>query len=173
MSLFEISPAPCGAKTKRYSESVYAYYRNSDRPAIIAIRALLESWFAEVPPAAQLDLQQRFRSPIERHHRFAQFELYLHHYLLRCGYQIELHPKVAGVTTHPNFLVSWDGNPHFYYEAIAVGNSAKEEAEINRINQVYDSLNRLNSPDFYLAIRVDGAPLTPPAGGKLRADLER
>ena len=80
---------------------------------------------------------------------------------------------IQGISTHPDFLAIQDGEPRFYLEAIAVSNSAKEESEINRINQVYDTLNQLKSPDFFLAIRVDGAPTTPPAGAKLRTDLER
>lgn len=173
MPLFETSTAPCGDRPKKYSESIYAYYRDSERIPMIAIRALLEAWFIEIPASEQLDLQQRFRSPIQRQHRSALFELYLHHLLLRCGFQVEFHPVIHGVSTHPDFLVMRDGEPRFYLEAIAVGNSAKEESEINRINQVYDTLNQLKSPDFFLSIRVYGAPTTSPAGAKLRTDLER
>jgi hypothetical protein len=41
------------------------------------------------------------------------------------------------------------------------------------MDQVYDSLNHLNSPDFFLALRVGGAPKTAPPGARLRGDLER
>jgi hypothetical protein len=140
---------------------------------MVAIRDLLESWFAEIPQEQQLDLQQRFRSRIDRQHRSAMFELFLHHFLLRCGFQVEFHPDMEGVTTHPDFLVSRDGQALLYFEAIAVSDSVEEEAENKRIAQVYDTLNILNSPDFYLGIRVNGAPDTPPSGVKLRRDLER
>jgi hypothetical protein len=170
MLLFESSAAPYGNRTKLYSESVYAYYRDSERPSMVAIRELLEKWLAEVPVSEQLDLAQRFRSPILRQHRSALFELYLHHLLVSSGLQVQFHPDVAGTTRHPDFLVLKDGTPRFFLEAIAVGNSAKEESEINRINQVYDALNALQSPDFYLSIQVQGAPASQPAGAKLRKD---
>ncbi len=172
MFLFEGSPTPCGTRAKLYTESVYTYYRDSERPAMAAIRELLERWFAETPASEQLDLAQRFRSPILRQHRSALFELYLHHLLLRSGFQVQFHPDVAGTPNHPDFLAFKDGTPQFYLEAIAVGNSAKEEAEINRINQVYDTLNALESPDFYVSIQVEGAPSSPPAGAKLRKELK-
>lgn len=173
MPLFEPSAEPAGQRAKRYGESIYAYYRDSERLGIIAIRNLLEVWFLEIPPNEQLDLQQRFRSPIERQHRSAVFELFLHHLLFRCGFDTEFHPDVPEATTHPDFLVSRNGQALFYLEAIAVSNSTREEAEANRMNQVYDALNNLHSPDFYLGLRVDGAPETPPAGARLRSELAR
>ena len=139
---------------------------------MVAIRNLLELWFAEIPQSEQLDLQQRFRSRRERTHRSAVFEIFLHHLLIKSGFQVEFHPNMDGVTTHPDFLVTKKGSESFYLEAIAVSNSFTEEAEINRINQVYDTLNTLKSPDFYIGVRVKGAPDTSPAGAKLRRELE-
>jgi hypothetical protein len=69
--------------------------------------------------------------------------------------------------------VSRNGQALFYLEAIAVSNSTREEAEANRMNQVYDALNNLASPDFYLGLRVDGAPETPPPGARLRGEVGR
>ena len=67
--------------------------------------------------------------------------------------------------------MSRNGQALFYLEAIAVSNSVGEEAEANRMNQVYDALNNLASPDFYLGLRVEGAPETPPAGRGCAANL--
>lgn len=173
MPLFEPSTAPTGQQPKRHGEPIYAYYRDSERAGVAAIRALLEEWFLELPENERRDLQQRFRSPAERHHRSAVFELFLHHFLLRCGFEVEFHPEIAGVRTHPDFLVSRNGEALFYLEAIAVSNSAREEAEVNRMNQVYDALNNLQSPDFYLGLRVEGAPQTPVPAARLRGALAR
>lgn len=171
MPLFEPSTMPIGQRAKFYREPIYPYYRDSERLGIIAIRTLLEQWFLEIPETERLDLQQRFRSPIERQHTSAVFELFLHHFLLQCGFQVEFHPDVPGVTTHPDFLVNRDGQAQFYLEAIAVSNSVTDEAAVNRMNQVYDALNDLELPDFYLAIRIDGAPDTPPPAARLRREL--
>lgn len=173
MALFEESTVLAEHRARRYGESIYAYYRDSERPGILAIRNLLEAWFHELPQGERIDLQQRFRSPIERQHRSAVFELFLHHFLLRCGFDVQFHPDVPNVTTHPDFLVSRNGEALLYLEAIAVSNSTTEEAENNRMNQVYDVLNNLESPDFYLALHVEGAPDSPPAGARLRRALGR
>jgi hypothetical protein len=134
---------------------------------------LLEAWFAEIPEGESLDLRQRFRSPIERKHRAALFELYLHHLLVSSGYRLEFHPNVDGKQTHPDFLAYSGDAPRFYVEAITVVSSATTEAEDNRVSLVYDTLNSLESSDFYLAVRVDGAPATSPPGAQLRRDIGR
>ena len=108
MPLFEISTSPCGDRPKRHGESTYSYWRDSERGPMVAIRNLLESWFKEIPLEQQLDLHSRFRSRIERQHKSALFELFLHHFLSRCGFQVQFHPNMEGVTTHPDFLVSRD-----------------------------------------------------------------
>jgi hypothetical protein len=154
-------------------ESIYAYYRDSERPGVVAIRDLLEAWFREVPLNEQLDIQQRFRSRMERQYRSAMFELFLHHFLLRCGFHVAFHPDVPGTPRHPDFLVSREGQDLFYLEAIAVSNSEREEVETNLMNRVYDVLNDLASPDFYLGMHLDGAPETQPAGARLRGELAR
>ena len=41
------------------------------------------------------------------------------------------------------------------------------------MDQVYDTLNRLQNPDFLLALKLDGSPQTPPAGAALRKKLEK
>jgi hypothetical protein len=42
-----------------------------------------------------------------------------------------------------------------------------------RVTQVYDTLNEMHSPNFSLAIRLQGAPSTPPSGVRLRHQLEQ
>jgi len=173
MSLFETSTTPIGQRPKQFGESSYVYYRDSERASVMALRDLLETWFAEIPLEHQLDPQQRFRSRIAKQHRSAFFEIFLHHLLLRSGYEVGFHPDMQGLTTHPDFLVSRDGHASFYLEAIATSASEREEAEENRRKRVYDTLNNLRSPDYFLALRVEGAPETSPPGARLRTDLAR
>lgn len=173
MPLFEASTTPVGQRPKQFGESSYAYYRNSERASVRVLRDLLEQWFDEIPVQERLDLQQRFRSRNASQHRSAFFELFLHHLLLRSGYQVGFHPEMQGVTTHPDFLVSRNGQARFYLEAVATSASEREEAEENRRNQVYDALNNLRSPDFFLALHIEGAPETSPSGARLRGDLAR
>ncbi|MGD0799502.1 MAG: hypothetical protein ABR910_17435 [Acidobacteriaceae bacterium] len=173
MTLFEAQKNQIGVRPKRYSEPTYPYYRDSERVGVSAIRDLLEIWFAEIPETEKLDLKKRFRSPIELHHRAALFELYLHRLLVSSGHTAEFHPVVENKATRPDFLATLGGRPRFYVEAVTVGDSQLTEVEENRVNLVYDTLNVIESPDFFLSVSVDGAPSSSPSGAQLRKDLGR
>lgn len=172
MPLFEPNTESIGMRAKEYAESTYKYYRYSARRDIAQIKAVLEDWFAHFPPAAQTDLCQRFRSDSDRQHYGAFFELNMHELPFRLGYNVEVHPDV-GETTHPDFLVSRDGVRQFYVEATIGTQSDKEAGQQRLVDQGYDSFGRLRTPDFFLALRVRGAPKTAPPGARLRRELER
>ncbi len=171
MPLFDTNAGSIGTRSKRYAESTFEYHNRSARPAIARIKAALEQWFARFPAAGQTDLRQRFRSDSDRQHYSAFFELYLHELLIRLGFAVEVHPEVEE-TTHPDFLARRDDVPQFYVEATISTDSDLEAGQQRLMEQVYDSLDRLTSPDFFLALRVRGAPKTAPPGARLRHDLE-
>ncbi|MGH9794140.1 MAG: hypothetical protein ACRD5G_05150 [Candidatus Acidiferrales bacterium] len=139
-----------------------------------AFRQLANEWFSRYPDEAKADLRQRFRSPIDEQHQASFFELYLHELLYRIGYTLRVHPRVVGERTHPDFLAARGEEDYFYVEVTLAGlPSAKERAQGARIAQVYDCINKLDSPNFFLHIKDRGAPETSPEVGKLRRDLER
>lgn len=172
-TLFEPCPKPIGIRAMQRTESAYEYYRCSERKSIESMRVHLEEWFASFPEAGKLDLQQRFRSRIKGQHDAAYFELHLYRLFTQMGFQLEIHPDLEEEQTHPDYLVSRDGTPRFYLEATIARDSEQEARQEKRANQVLDALEQLESPDFSLSIRVQGAPATPPSGTKLRAKLER
>ena len=159
---------------KTYTESTYAYYNRSARPGIAAMRDLLEQWFAIFPITGQRHIKGHFRSPIENQHHAAFFELYLHELLVRLGFAVELHPPAESVATHPDYLVSKDGRPAFYVEATLAGvPSAAEQAAGSRTAVVYDAINTMDSPNFFIGVQVRGAPATPPRARRMRTDIAR
>jgi hypothetical protein len=61
-----------------------------------------------------------------------------------------------------------------YVETTLALPSRDKQAAESRVDTVYDAINdKLESPNFFLAIRIRGAPSTPPSGRKLVADLSR
>lgn len=172
MSLFDENAPSIGNRPKQHLESTFEYYNSSARRDIREIKATLEAWFQRVPEGARNDLRRRFRSPEDSQHRAALFELLVHELFTKIGYSLIFHPDVQGAT-HPDFLVKRGAEDLFYLEVTTAGASAEEIGEQRRIDQVYDSLNRLKNTDFYLAVFVRGAPETPPPGARLRRDLER
>ena len=161
-------------RPKKNCEPLFNYYNISARSPVAGIRELLDGWFQRLPESARADIRSRFRSPINSHHHGAFFELYLHELLSSIGFRVTPHPEMPnGILTCPDFVVSKDGQQLFYLEATLVSPSQEETASQARIAQVYDTLNQVKSPNFFLEITDWGAPATPPPGTKLRQDLEQ
>jgi hypothetical protein len=161
-------------RSKRENEPLFGYYNSSARPCVAALRDQLESWFHRYPEMAKTDLRARFRSRITAQHQGAFFGLYLHELLCLMGFELSIHPDLEStVPTHPDFILSRDGQQLFYLEATLALSSQDEAAKESMIAQVYDTLNKMHSPNFFVAIQVQGTPKTPPPGKRLRHQLEQ
>ena len=160
---------------KRESEPSYKFLNESAKPMAEALRCLFGEWFGRYPDSGRKDLAARFRSNDETQHLGAFFELYLHELLLRLGMGPQIHPTLGnGGSTHPDFILTPDAPTQpILLEATVAGASAEEAAEEARISQVYDLLNKLHSPNFFLDIRSCGAPTSQPPVKGLKSALER
>ncbi|MGB4780362.1 hypothetical protein [Microbacterium sp.] len=136
------------------------------------VRELIEDWFSHLCPDAQADIGGRLRSTDDRHVRGAFFELYLHECLLRMGYTVTCHPVLEGTTRRPDFLAEKEGRS-IYIEAHSPSESDVSVGAAARINTVYDSLDKLDSPNFFLWIDVVGQGPGPLRARPLRNRLER
>lgn len=155
-----------------YAEPKFEYYNRSARSDIDRIRRLLEEWFSHYPVNHQQELRSRFRSSINSHHYSSLFELFIHELLLCSGYRVTIHPDVKGMEKKPDFLAESSECPPFYIEAtLATDKSVAEIAENARMNEVYDALNRMDSPKFFIEMEISGAPKTPPSAKIIRSFL--
>jgi len=140
---------------------------------MIRIRQLLESWFRDFPLQGQAELEARFRSPDDIQHKSAFFELYLHALLIQLGYQVQVHPEILDSDSQPDFLALRNGNPLFYLEATLATGPSEETAAEKRKNVVYETIDKMNSPNFFIGVEVASSSTTAPAGRKWRDALER
>ena len=157
---------------KHFADPHFYYLNHSARSESEVIRKLLELWFAHVPFGDQKGLRSRFRSKDNQQHLGAFFELYIHELLLRLGFDITFHSEIEDKSTHPDFMVSRGEEQQFYLEATLAALSNKEVATKALENQVYDTLNNMKSPNFFLGLKVQGAPATLPTCKKIRDFLE-
>lgn len=88
---------------RSWNESEFSYENRSARPEMGTLRKALDSWYTRFPDDDK-DLRARFRKKDDYTHRSALFELYCHEILGRCGYSVEVHPKLHGRPEHPDFL---------------------------------------------------------------------
>lgn len=158
-----------------YAEPEFIYLNRSARPEANTIRKFLEDWFSHYPGEACADIRGRFRSTNDFQHRSAFFELLIHGLLLRLGCFPYIHPCLGHITSrHPDFLVESPHADRFYIEAVlATDVSIDDYAARARMNVVYDALNRLVSPNFFIGMDITGAPQTSPLAGPIRSFLSR
>src|SRR5712691_5350723 len=159
-------------RLRRQNEGSFSYLNSSARPGISAMRDLLENWFEHLPDNAKADVRGRFRSPEEVQHGSAFFELFWHELLVSSGYEVEVHPPVAGAATSPDFLARRNGDPQFYMEATLAMPPGDLAADA-RLAVLHDTLDRMDSPDFFLEIQYRGSPQGNLRGRELRERLER
>lgn len=130
-----------------YNENTFDYYDRSARKDVSNVRQKLNDWFSRYPVSEQKELKSRFKKTFSS----VYFELFIHE-LFRCqGFEILIHPEIPNSSKRPDFLLKKNGL-EFYVEAKEAKDKGALEALGNRNNQVYDSLNKIKSPNFFLSI---------------------
>lgn len=130
----------------------------------------MEDWHSRYPQG-DTDLLARLQSNDDTNFASAFFELYLHELVLRLGYRPSLLPRTE---KQPDFLIRGEDGDEFYLEAVlAIGQSPSDIAAEKRRNQVYDVINTLESPDFFIDLHPMGEPATEPPARKWRNDISR
>lgn len=158
---------------KQRSERLFDYYNKSNRPKVDVARQLLEGWFANYPESGQAELRKRLRADDADFHG-AFWELYNHELLTKMGYSLELHPSLEGSPYNPDFLARRDGEEAFFLEATVAMPSDKERARQARMDRLYDTVDAIDSPHFFLRLEdVEGSPDTAPPGRRLGRDLQK
>ncbi|MGV0718192.1 hypothetical protein ABQE93_22585 [Mycolicibacterium sp. XJ662] len=154
-----------------FQESTFAFLNRIAGDYWDHPRALMQQWMDRINDEISYnDLCQRFRSGDDEQFRSAYLELYLHESLLRAGYEIRVHPEVPGTNRQPDFLAVC-GDERLYVEAVAPGSTAAAKAAARRRAVLFDTVNRLQDPNFILWLDhfVDGP--RPPKAAHLRAEL--
>jgi hypothetical protein len=136
------------------------------------VRAVLEEWFARLPNNDQADVRQRLRSSDDRAFQGAFFELYCHESLVRLGYTVTSHPNVPGTSRRPDYLAT-KGSEEFVLEVTVVGESDEKVAAQRRRAAVFDAINKVGSPNFFLNVVVHAEGVGSPPTSQLRSDLTR
>ncbi|MFC1999686.1 hypothetical protein ACFLXE_02875 [Chloroflexota bacterium] len=158
--------------TAQYGEPEFRYLNRSARPEHIKIRQVIEGWFLHYPEAEKSELIQRFRSKNDSDFKSAFFELFMHEVLRRLGCRVQVH--AAARRNRPDFLVQCRNRERFYLETVlATGKSTQKAAAEARMNDVYQALEKLDSPDFFIGMRLRGFPATPPPQRRIINFLSR
>lgn len=152
----------------RYAEAEFSFLNRSARPDVGRVRDLVEEWFSRYPVAHQGDLATRFRAPGRRGFEPAFFELFLHELLLRLDFTATVHPELTATPKHPDFLAVGGGSSFFLEAAVVRDETTEEAADRVRESLVYDALNELDSPNFFLRVQIIESSTRTPSGRLMR-----
>ena len=141
------------------AESSIDYLNRSARRSASNIRATITDWASHYPSDGREELRARFRTSNDSQHYAVFYELFLYELLLRLGCRIALHPELDESTKRPDFLVETPEGSKFYLEATVTTDTSKEKAAVERIrNELYDAIDQLKSPDFFIWINEYTTP---------------
>jgi hypothetical protein len=168
MNLFdEISRHELGPR--KPSESSFHWLNTSARVEAQRVRQVLEEWFTAFPEDGKTDLRSRIRSDRASQHLGAFFELYCSALLRQQGYCVNVHRKADRAKERvPDFEAVRDNETRFFFECTSATGPKQEEAEEARLNQVYQAIEQLDSPDFFVQAEIRRAPERSIPGEKLR-----
>jgi hypothetical protein len=74
----------------------YQFLNRSPRPAVEAIRILLENWLVRMPASEQSRLERSLKSARNTEHWSAFFEMYCHELLVKSGFLVGMHQPENG-----------------------------------------------------------------------------
>lgn len=140
-----------------HAEPHFDYYNRSARPNIAAIRNVLEQWFADYPDTAKVDVRARFRKSDDGSYYGAFTELYCHAYSRGLGFEPRVHMHIEG-KRQPDFGLLQDSKFFAYLECTVATEFWQGKATSARMNAIYDALNRLDSPDFFIGTDIISYP---------------
>jgi hypothetical protein len=146
-----------GPKTN--TESRYQFLNRSARPENGRIRDLLESWAEQIPPTEQAKFIREFSSGDDIQFHASLFELYVHELLLQSGHKIEIHPKLSGTNKRPDFRGQCPGDGIVYVECTVATEESVQDRHGNKLlDEAFDALDQIRSPNVFLGLDVTGAP---------------
>lgn len=136
-------------------ESSYAFLNRVAGPFWQRVRDFADEAFAQYPPGAAEDLRARFRDSSWSSHIGAWWELYLFTLFHRLEYEVEVHPDLPGVATHPDFRCR-DAAGTFLVEArhVAAGLRFGSGPRVGADAWITGPLDRLSHRDFMIRVEI-------------------
>lgn len=161
MTLFDDSkctdPSPAS-----HLEDHFSFLNRVATPYWDRVRTLLTEWADRLPHDERPSVIARMRSRDRRQFLGAFWETYLYVAFERLGFGVTMHPEMKGSNRRPDFLIETADGPS-YVEATVSSASDNELAQDRRRGQIYDTINELSSPNFWLSLDLLSEGREPPA----------
>jgi hypothetical protein len=136
----------------RYGEDSFSFLDRVDQKFWQRVRTELERWFAAYPADEASDLRARFRDKHPAQHFAAWWELYLHRLFCQLGFSVDIHPKLEGFSTRPDFRVSRPGAAFLVEAATTISGIVDEDRDDVREAWIMAALDQVHAPDFFVGL---------------------
>ena len=172
MTIFDCQDR-CDLEPARNLVGKFDYLNTSARPAAERVRTLVDRWVTEYPREHRTKPVNRIRSRDDTRHLSAVFELSLHALLKKRGFSIvDIEPTMPN-GTQPDFLVQAHDGSQFYLEATLANRYTDQEIGAQRrLNAVLDSIDSIESENFFLHLKTRGTPNSPVRLKKLKSEIQ-
>lgn len=147
MKLFE-DKIRTDKKPAKHIDNSYDFFDRSDSEKGKVIREVLNSWFDNYPENEKAEFKKRFRKEFSS----SLYELFIYELFTKQGFKLESHPELKNSTRRPDFLAKGNGLEFYIEVKEATDRTDAERAYENKKRQIYDILNKTNSPNFWLKI---------------------
>lgn len=140
----------------KYNDHPFSYLDMSARAEASDIRNFLEEAFNNYPDDESEELKKRLQSTNVDHYKAAAYELVLHEFFIRIGYDVSVHPEIKNSSKRPDFVVSSPKGWSFYLEAIHTNELSNERRILeNQKNNLYDEINnKFSGACAFLSISI-------------------
>ena len=155
-----------------HKESTFSFLSRSASKASNSVRAILEEWFTRYPDQHRLELRRRFQADF----LVGFFELLLHELLLRFNHKVEVNPPLPPPQrTRPDYRATSETTNSVYLEATVVTDESKEEKARNKVlSTLYDQIDQLEIPDYFLRIKeIRNSTGRQPSGKRVKQFLRK
>lgn len=132
-------------------ESCHAFFDRVEGEYWDEVRQVADEFLNRVPRPAHRDIVGRWRSGNDAAATSAWWEVYLHEWLVRSGFTVQLH-EVQANGRAPDFRADRD-DLTIYVEATGAGISGEQRAKGNRRNDLLKQLNQVKTDKYVLWVR--------------------
>ena len=158
---------------RRNNETTFSFLNRIQGPFWEQPRQLVQNWADRLAEDAEYrDVRARLRADDDYSFNSAFLELYLHESFIAAGYDVTVHPSVAGTSRRPDFMIR-RGDVTIYVEAIAPAPSDAQRRAAARVRELLHTVDTVDDPNFWLGTEelIEGS--TPPSGSRLRSELRQ
>ena len=173
-SFFEIFPniKRTELDPKKNFESDYEYLLRSGRDESENVRKLIDDWYSHYPKNEKKRLKIGLNSKNDKNFNQTFYELYIYSLCQQLDYSLIPHPNICDVITHPDFLCKNKKGEEFFLEATTSDELSKTDFGQNKmIRSLLDSINEIESPNFFLNVEIKGDLAKQPSSKKIKEDL--